>query len=137
MTWTPAQLCSDVQAVNQRFLEFTGRPLDALWRAPSGKTSAAVIAAVKQCGYRHVGWAPAGFSGDELPSESHPNRVLLAKVLAGVRDGDIIMAHMGIWSRRDPWAPTVLPALIEGLQAKGFCFATLREHPDFAVAAGH
>jgi hypothetical protein len=39
------------------------------------------------------------------------------------------MAHLGIWSRKDPWAPGVLEPLISGLEQKGFCFATLREHP--------
>jgi peptidoglycan/xylan/chitin deacetylase (PgdA/CDA1 family) len=41
------------------------------------------------------------------------------------------MAHLGIWSRQDPWAPAVLEPLIEGLKAKGMCFATLREHPQY------
>ena len=47
------------------------------------------------------------------------------------RQGDILMAHLGIWSRQDPWAPAVLAPLVDGLQARGFCFKTLREHPDF------
>jgi peptidoglycan-N-acetylmuramic acid deacetylase len=33
------------------------------------------------------------------------------------------MAHLGIWSRKDPWAPAVLEPLITGLKARGFCFA--------------
>ena len=52
------------------------------------------------------------------------------------------VAHLGIWSRQDPWAPAVLEPLIVGLKQKGFCFATLREHPQFAAhvrqtAQGH
>ena len=27
--------------------------------------------------------------------------------------------------------PPVLAPLVDGLQARGFCFKTLREHPDF------
>ena len=34
------------------------------------------------------------------------------------------MAHLGIWSRKDPFAPA-LDELLAGLTAKGFCFATL------------
>jgi peptidoglycan/xylan/chitin deacetylase (PgdA/CDA1 family) len=56
---------------------------------------------------------------------------LLEKALRDLRGGDIFMAHMGIWSRKDPWAPANLDPLIAGLQQKGFCFATLRDHPDF------
>jgi peptidoglycan/xylan/chitin deacetylase (PgdA/CDA1 family) len=41
------------------------------------------------------------------------------------------MAHLGIWSRQDPWAPAVLEPLIVGLKARGLCFATLREHPQY------
>ena len=35
------------------------------------------------------------------------------------------------WSRKDAWAPAVLEPLISGLEQKGFCFATLREHPQY------
>jgi hypothetical protein len=34
------------------------------------------------------------------------------------------MAHLGIWSRKDPFAPMLDP-LIAGLKARGFCFARL------------
>jgi hypothetical protein len=44
------------------------------------------------------------------------------------------MAHLGIWSRQDPWAPANLEPLIAGLERKGFCFATLREHPAYLQA---
>jgi len=102
-----------------------------LFRAPGGKTSPALLSAAKACGWTHVGWSAAGFLGDELPSDSHPNATLLQKALKNVRSGDILMAHLGIWSRQDPWAPAVLEPLIVGLKAKGFCFATLREHPQY------
>jgi peptidoglycan/xylan/chitin deacetylase (PgdA/CDA1 family) len=78
-----------------------------------------------------VGWANAGFLGDELPSESFSNDALLAKSLRDIRSGDILMAHLGIWSRKDAWAPAVLEPLIIGLKARGFCFQTLREHPAY------
>ena len=65
--------------------------------------------------------------GDELSSTLYPNDQLLKKALNEIQDGDITMAHLGIWSRKDPWAPGVLDALISGLKAKGFCFATIQE----------
>lgn len=68
--------------------------------APGGKTSAQLIASAKACGYAHVGWSPAGFLGDELPSEMVSNTALLNKALRDVRSGDILLAHLGIWSRR-------------------------------------
>lgn len=80
-----------------------------------------------------MAWAGAGFLGDELPSDKFSNAMLLQRALNSIRSGDILMAHLGIWSRQDPWAPAVLEPLIEGLKAKGFCFATLKDHPQFKV----
>jgi peptidoglycan/xylan/chitin deacetylase (PgdA/CDA1 family) len=108
-----------------------GRASLPLFRAPGGKTSPRLLAAAQACGYAHVGWAPAGFLGDELPSEKFSNAHLLAQAVKKIRTGDVLMAHLGIWSRTDPWAPAVLEPLIGQLKAKGFCFATLREHPDY------
>jgi hypothetical protein len=44
--------------------------------------------------------------------------------LANIRSGDVLMMHLGIWSRQEPWWP-VLDPLITGLKARGLCFATL------------
>lgn len=66
-----------------------------------------------------------------MPSERFPNKALLEQALKGIRADDILVAHLGIWSRKDPWAPAVLKPLIEGLQAKGFCFDTLDHHPRY------
>lgn len=131
VSWTPQQYCEQLKRVDQRFAELTGRPLDPFWRAPAGRTSARLLAAGQACGYTHVGWSPAGFSGDELSSEKYPNPVLLQKSLRTLRGGDIVLIHMGIWSRKDAWAPANLEPLINGLKQRGMCFATLREHPDY------
>jgi peptidoglycan/xylan/chitin deacetylase (PgdA/CDA1 family) len=131
LNWSAAQYCAQISAAATRLEELTGQKALPLFRAPGGKTSPALLAAAKQCGYAHVGWAAAGFLGDELPSEKYSNAALLAKALRDIRPGDILMAHLGIWSRREPWAPAVLEPLITGLKAKGFCFATLREHPAY------
>jgi peptidoglycan/xylan/chitin deacetylase (PgdA/CDA1 family) len=129
--WTAQQLCEEIRRSDERFRQLTGSRLDPIWRAPGGKTSPRSIAAGQACGYAHVGWAPAGYSGDELPSERYPNAMLLKQSLDGLKDGDIFIAHMGIWSRQDAWAPANLEPLIAGLERKGFCFATLREHPRY------
>jgi len=131
LTWSPAQYCQELQRSATRFTAMTGQAMAPLFRAPGGKTSPALIAAARSCGYAHVPWAAAGFLGDELSSDAYPNKVLLARALQAIRPGDILMAHLGIWSRQDPWAPAVLEPLIEGLKARGMCFATLRDHPDY------
>lgn len=118
------EVCAELRQPDTRFAELTGRRLDPLWRAPGGHSTPGTLKAAEACGYRHVHWAPAGFLGDELPSAAHPNAALLRRALATLRDGDILMAHLGIWSRQDPFAPMLDP-LIAGLKEKGFCFATL------------
>jgi len=136
--WSAAQYCADIRKSSDRLAAITGKKPLPLYRAPGGKTSPALLAAARDCGYAHVGWSPAGFLGDELPSEAFSNQKLLAQALAGIRPGDILLAHLGIWSRKDPWAPANLEPLIVGLKAKGFCFRTLRQHPDYrAWIASH
>jgi peptidoglycan-N-acetylglucosamine deacetylase len=130
--WSAAQYCQELDKASDRLAVITGIKSLPLFRAPGGKTSPALLAAAKACGYAHVGWSDAGFSGDELPSDKYPNDMLLKKLLNDVRSGDIVLAHLGIWSRKDPWAPAVFEPMITGLQARGFCFKTLREHPDYA-----
>ena len=131
--WDAKRYCAAIQAANDRLAKITGRQPLPLFRAPGGKTSPSLLAAARHCGYLHVGWSEAGFLGDELPSDKYPNARLLQHALDRIRSGDILMAHLGIWSRQDPWAPAVLEPLIEGLKAKGFCFATLRDHPQYAA----
>ena len=133
LNWTGRALCDEIARVDTRLKAMTGRGVDPLWRAPAGRAPAAALEAASACGYRHVHWSPAGFLGDELPSETHPNEQLLRQALAGIRAGDILVAHLGIWSRRDPYAPMLDP-LIAGLKARGLCFATLREYPGLAAA---
>lgn len=121
------QMCSEIKASDLRFKDLTGRHLDPIWRAPGGKISPRLIQMGKICGEQHIAWAKAGFMGDELPSETYPNHLLLSRALDGLKDGDITMAHLGIWSRHDPWAPAVLEPLILGLKERGFCFETIPE----------
>ena len=116
-----AAVCAELRRPDVRFRELTGRGFDPLWRAPGGRTTPLALGAAAGCGYRHVGWAAAGFLGDELPSENYPNDLLVGRALKGLRDGDVVMAHLGIWSRKDPFAPA-LDRLLAGLAQRGFCF---------------
>jgi peptidoglycan/xylan/chitin deacetylase (PgdA/CDA1 family) len=132
--WSAARYCEEVQRSAARFHAMTGAEMGAVFRAPGGKSSKALLDAAAHCGWQHVPWSPAGFLGDELPSDRYPNAKLLERSLRDIRRGDILLAHLGIWSRQDPWAPAVLEPLIEGLKARGFCFATLRDHPSYRAA---
>jgi peptidoglycan/xylan/chitin deacetylase (PgdA/CDA1 family) len=123
-TLDAAAVCAELKRVEAAFRTHTGRSLDPLWRAPGGRTTPNALAAARSCGFAHVGWAPAGFLGDELSSDRFPNRTLVDAAVSRLRDGDVMMMHLGIWSRRDPYAP-MLDELLTRLKARGFCFATL------------
>ena len=134
-TLTPPAYCQGLREPARRLQAMTGQAMGAIFRAPGGKTSPALLKAAADCGFTHVGWTAAGFLGDELPSDRFPNERLLQQALRDVKAGDILLAHLGIWSRQDPWAPAVLQPLIRGLKARGLCFATLAEHPVYGTAA--
>jgi peptidoglycan/xylan/chitin deacetylase (PgdA/CDA1 family) len=124
--------CEDISSVDDRFRSLTGRGLDPIWRAPGGKVSRRSIEMGKACGFSHVAWSESGFLGDELSSDQYSNSILLERALKNLRSGDITMAHLGIWSRKDPWAPANLEPLILGLKKDGFCFGRipdLQQHP--------
>ena len=95
-----------------------------LWRAPGGITTPGALRMAEACGFRHQGWTAHGFLGDELSSETYPNAALARRALSTVRDGEVMVMHWGIRSRRDPYA-NVLEEVVTGLQVRGFCFATL------------
>jgi peptidoglycan/xylan/chitin deacetylase (PgdA/CDA1 family) len=117
--------CDEMKKVNAAFKRATGRTLSGIWRAPGGRTTQNSLRFAASCGYPvHVHWDDAGFLGDELPSEQHSNKELLERALKNIKSGDVLVMHTGIWSRKEPFAPALKP-LIQGLKAKGFCFATI------------
>lgn len=129
LSLSSAAYCAQIAQPAARFEAMTGQRMRAIFRAPGGKTSPALLATARACGWTHVHWTPNGFLGDELDSDRHPNAALLQRALRSVKQGDILLMHLGIWSRQDPWAPAVLEPLIAGLKARGLCFETLRAHP--------
>lgn len=129
-----ADYCEQLRRPAARFEQMTGQHMRAIFRAPGGRTSPRLLAVARRCGWQHVPWTPNGFLGDELDSTRYPNEALLAQALKRVRSGEILLMHLGIWSRREPWAPAVLEPLIVGLKARGHCFETLRQHPAFGLA---
>lgn len=117
-------VCREIARVGERFRAITGRDLDPIWRAPGGHTTPHTLAWAKACGFRHVGWTDAGFLGDELDSDKYPNAMLLERALKRIKGGDILLMHLGIRDRRVPFVEVFEP-LLEGLKAKGLCFATI------------
>lgn len=126
-TLDQAGVCRELKQSEQAFRTLAGRGYDPIWRAPGGKTTPFALKSASACGYKeHVGWSTAGFLGDELPSERYPNQLLLRNAIRDLKDGDVLVMHLGIWSRKDPFWPMLDPLLTQ-LKAKGFCFATIPE----------
>jgi peptidoglycan/xylan/chitin deacetylase (PgdA/CDA1 family) len=125
------QFCAELHQPSRAFERLTGQKLSGVWRAPGGRTNSASIEMAERCGYKHVHWASTGFLGDELPSEQYPNELLLKRALRDVKDGDVLMAHLGIWSRKERFN-NIFEPLIVGLKERGLCFATLAQHPEFS-----
>ena len=124
------QVCREIKQSDDAFKAMTGRGFDKIWRAPGGKLTPNTIRFAETCGYKHVPWSAAGLSGDELPSEKFPSDKLIAAQLRDIKDGDILLWHLGIWSRKEPLYPR-LDDLISGLKARGMCFAKITEHPNW------
>ena len=118
-----AELARPIEALRQVAPEARVLPL---WRAPGGRVTANARAMAAACGLRHQGWSANGFLGDELDSAASPNARLLAQGLSRIRDGEVLLMHWGVRSRKEPFGQ-VFEALLEGLLQKGFCFATLPE----------
>ena len=127
-TLDQAGVCAEIRKSEEAFKAMTGRGFDGIWRAPGGKLTLNAIRFAESCGFRHVAWSPSGLSGDELSSEKYPSDQLIKAQLKNIRDGDILLWHLGIWSRKDPLYPR-LDELIAGLKAKGLCFARIGDHP--------
>jgi peptidoglycan/xylan/chitin deacetylase (PgdA/CDA1 family) len=120
-----AAFCAELNKVENTFQRLTGEHLAGLWRAPGGRVTQQSLRWAASCGYPlHIHWDDAGFIGDELPSDTHPNALLLKRALERIKPGDVLMMHLGIRSRKEPAAP-ILGELIQGLKARGLCFAPL------------
>lgn len=129
-TLDEAGVCAELKRSEAAFKAMTGRGFDGLWRAPGGKLTPNTERFAKVCGFSHVPWSAAGFSGDELPSEKFPSDRLIKTQIRDIKSGDILLWHLGIRARKDPLYP-YLGELIAGLKDKGLCFARITEHPQW------
>ena len=57
VTLSPHDFCAELKRPGRAFHELTGRSLDALWRAPGGRTTPGALDTAQRCGYAHVHWA--------------------------------------------------------------------------------
>lgn len=104
------------QTGNKIIASITGRA-PSFCRPPSGSYNEQVVTLANESGLTMVLWS-------RYPHDygSPPARVITARVLNGVTNGDIILLHDGVED-----TITALPDIITGLQQRGFRIVLLEE----------
>jgi peptidoglycan/xylan/chitin deacetylase (PgdA/CDA1 family) len=109
----------------QQIASVTGKNPAPLFRFPFGDADARTIALANQAGY-----VPARWTVDTLGWEGTAGKisasVVVSRVLAAARPGEIVLMHVG--SNPDDhttFDADALPQVISGLRARGYSFVTL------------
>jgi len=115
----------EILGAARQIIAATGADPAPLFRFPYGDADARVIAIANQ-----LGFVPARWTVDTLGWEGTSGHItasiVIARVLAGLRAGEIVLLHVGSnpvdHSALDA---EVLPAVISALRARGYSFVTL------------
>jgi len=115
---------SELTAAQETLASITGiRP--AFFRAPAGLRNPLLDPVLSRLGLQLVSWTRRGFDS----VERNPN-VVLAKLLNGLKAGDILLLHDGNAARTASGVPVileVLPPLLDAVATAKLCPVTLRE----------
>jgi peptidoglycan/xylan/chitin deacetylase (PgdA/CDA1 family) len=130
-------LVGELTRAARLYREATGREMAPVWRAPFGEQNPEIRGWAAQAGFWHVGWTGgrAGLDGldwvtdPRSPAYRTADRVV-ELLLERAENGGIVLLHLGS-DRPDPVARRV-PALLDGLAARGFRFARATELLDRA-----
>ncbi|MFT3809288.1 MAG: polysaccharide deacetylase family protein [Micropepsaceae bacterium] len=91
------------------------------FRFPGGNADARTIAAVEAMGYQIVHWRWP--SGD--PDKGIPAKKLESYSLSATKQGDVLIFHI---NGNGVHTAEALPAIVEGLKAKGYRFVLLQDY---------
>jgi peptidoglycan/xylan/chitin deacetylase (PgdA/CDA1 family) len=115
---------SELKAAQQTLTSITGiRP--GFFRAPAGLRNPLLQLVLSRLGLQLASWTRRGFDTVERNSDK-----VLAKLLDGLKAGDILLLHDGNAARTDTGAPVILemlPALLDAIAAAKLHPVTLRE----------
>ncbi len=109
----------------QQITSVTGKNPAPLFRFPYGDADARTIAIANRAGYVPVRWT-VDTLGWEGTSGHISASVVVSRVLAAARPGEIVLMHVG--SNPDDhttFDADALPQVISGLRAQGYSFVTL------------
>ena len=123
---TDAQVTAEVQGAQQAILRANGADARPLFRFPYGDVNSRVLADVNGLGYAAVRWTVDSL-GWEGTSGGQSVQSVINRVLAAAQPGEIVLMHLG--SNPDDGTTldaAALPAIIDGLRARGYSFVTLQ-----------
>jgi len=120
-TLSPAQMVDQLERTEAVVAPITGRSTKPWFRPPYGAQNATVRAAVGVAGWRYtvmwdidtIDWKPEADGGPTADD-------IVAKVLARVQGGSIVLMHLGGYHTLE-----ALPRIVEGLRTRGFIPVTL------------
>jgi len=123
---TDAQVAAQVQGAQQAILRANGADTRPLFRFPNGDVNSRVLADVNRLGYVAVRWTVDSL-GWQGTSGGQSVQSVTSRVLTAAQPGEIILMHLG--SNPDDHTTldaNALPAIIDGLRARGYGFVTLQ-----------
>ena len=100
-TWTAQQYCEEIKRSSARFTQMTGHAMLPVPRAGRQDLAGAAQGGARMR-LRARGLGAGRFPGRRAAQRQIPNARLLEQALRNIKPGDILLAHLGIWSRQDP-----------------------------------
>jgi peptidoglycan/xylan/chitin deacetylase (PgdA/CDA1 family) len=122
---TDAQIRGQVLNAQTQIKQVTGADPWPWFRFPYGDYNQHTISVVNSVGFVPIGWT-VDTLGWEGTSGGITTRIIVNRVLAGLRPGEIVLMHCG--SNPDDHSTldaAALPAVIQNLQARGYSFVTI------------
>lgn len=113
---SPAAMAAEANACADKIQAVTGaRPI--LFRPPYGDYNDTVVSTLRQAGFYTIQW-----DVDSLDWKNPGTNNIVRRVLEKTRSGSILLFHNAAEQ-----TPAALPAIIEGLQARGYTFLPVSE----------
>jgi peptidoglycan/xylan/chitin deacetylase (PgdA/CDA1 family) len=124
---SPARARAEIRAGRDAIRRAAGHDTQPLFRFPYGRRNGDTVRLANALGYLPVGWSvdTGGWLGT---SGGHSVARVVARVLAGLRPGEIVLMHVGA----NPYDHTTfdadaLPTLIREVERRGYRFTTVAE----------
>ena len=124
-TLSPSAVRSEVTTAQRQIISIASRDPRPLFRFPYGAYDTSRLRVVNQLGYAAIGWT-VDTLGWEGTSGGQSTSSVLARVLAGLRPGEIVLMHVGSNpTDHSTLDADALAAVIRAVRARAYTFTTL------------